>query len=157
MVELTIAGQQNMSVCRIEEELRLTPSYTILVLEAWRERFGEKPALLIGADSLLELHSWHRAPELAANYRIISYPRNGSVVTASELARHWPEATVEKLLSGVIPGEFFEISSSELKNRMEKSAEAGDIIQLKKYLAENVCTYIIRNGLYAADGRSRRE
>ncbi len=156
MAELTIAGRNNMSVCRIEEELRLTPSYTILVLEAWRERFGEIPALLIGADSLLELHSWHRAPELVARCRIISYPRNGSTVTARELARHWPDETVEKLLSGMIPGDFFEISSSELKKRMEKSAEAGDIIQLKEYLSESVCTYIIKNGLYAADGRNRR-
>jgi len=156
MVQLTIAGRPRMSVSRIEEELHFDPSYTIMILGAWRTRFGEAPALLIGADSLLELHSWHRARELVDNYRIISYPRNGCEVNAAALARHWSRAQVEKLLAGVIPGVFFEISSSELKNRMEKITDAGDIIHMKEYLAENVCDYIIRNGLYAGGG-SRRE
>ena len=153
MAELTIAGCDDMSVCRIEAELQFNPSYTIMVLEAWQTRFGEAPALLIGADSLLELHSWHRARELVANYRIISYPRNGAAVTAEKLGCHWPAAAVQKLLAGVIGGDFFEISSSELKNRMEKITDTGDIIQLKEYLAESVCAYIVQNGLYSANGR----
>ena len=151
MVELTISGRDGMSVNRIEDELRLTPSYTFEVLKAWFSRYGEMPALLIGADSLLELHTWHHAIELVGACRIITYPRDGAEITAEALSRHWPKTTVTKLLSGVIPGDFFEISSSELKSRMEKFAEAGNIIYMKEYLAESVCEYIIRNGLYAVD------
>ena len=148
MVEATIAGKDRMSASRIEEELHFSPSYTFEILEAWERRFGASPVLLIGADSLRELHSWHRAEELIDRFRIVSYPRNGRRVTVEELARHWPERTAEKLLAGILPGDFFEISSSELKNRMEKFTAAGDIIHLKEYLAPGVCDYIVRHGLY---------
>jgi nicotinate-nucleotide adenylyltransferase len=151
MVELTIAGHDGMSISRIEEELHLTPSYTFVVLKAWESRYGEMPELLIGADSLLELHTWHRAAELAAVCRIITYPRDGAPVTEEALLRHWSPATAKRLLAGVIPGDFFEISSSELKSRMEKIADAGNIIHWEEYLVESVCDYIIRNGLYAVD------
>ena len=149
MVEAAIVGHDGMSASRIEEELHFTPSYTFEILEAWEARFGAPPALLIGADSLRELHTWHRAAELAERFQVISYPRGGRPVTADELSCRWSERTVEKLLAGVLDGDFFEISSSELKNRMEKFAEAGDIIHLKEYIAPGVWDYIVRHGLYA--------
>ena len=155
MVEATIAGHDAMSVNRIEAELQFNPSYTIEILEAWEKRFGDVPALLIGADSLRELHTWHRAAELAKRFRIISYPRNGCRITAAELALHWPDPTAEKLFAGVLAGDFFEISSSELKNRMEKFTEAGDIIHLKDCLAPGVCDYIVEHGLYIGGDEQR--
>ena len=155
MAEAAVAGHPGMSVSRFEEELHLTPSYTFEVLEAWELRFGAPPVLLIGADSLRELHTWHRAPELVARYRIVSYPRGGRPVTAAELENRWPRRTAQKLLAGVLDGDFFEISSSELKNRMEKFADTGDIIYVKEYLAPGVCEYIVRHGLYVGGGRKR--
>jgi len=149
MVEAAISGHDGMSASRIEEELHFTPSYTFEVLEAWEARFGDPPALLIGADSLRELHTWHRAAELVERFRIISYPRDGRPVTVAELSCRWPERTAKKLFSGMLAGDFFEISSSELKNRMEKFAAAGDIISLNEYLAPGVCDYIVSHGLYA--------
>lgn len=148
MTEAAISGHDDMSANRIEEELQLNPSYTFEVLAAWEMRYGAPPALLIGADSLRELHTWHRAAELAERYSIISYPRGGRLVTAAELSEHWSVLMVEKLLGGMLTGDFFEISSSELKNRMEKFTEAGDIIHLKDHLAPGVCDYIVEHGLY---------
>jgi len=153
MVELTIGDRGHMFLSRIEEELGLVPSYTIDILEAWERRTGDIPALLIGADSLRELHTWHRADELVRKYRIISYPRGGTPVTAEELQERWPVERTRKLLSGIISGDFFEISSSEIKKRMEKITAGGDIIDMKGYLADGVLEYIIRHGLY----RSSRE
>ena len=154
MVEATIAGHDDMSANRIEDELKLNPSYTFEMLEAWERRFGAPPVLLIGADSLKELHTWHRAAELAERFRIVSYPRDGSSVTVAELARFWPERTAKRLYAGVLAGDFFEISSSELKNRMEKFTEAGDIIHLKEFLASGVCDYIVEHGLYVGKRRN---
>ena len=148
MVEAMISGIDRMFVSRIEAELALSPSYTIEVLEAWRRLRNETPSLLIGADSLRELHTWHRADELVENFRILTYPRGNRPVTSEELSVHWPPRTVRRLLSGIIPGVFLEISSSELKNRMEKITEPGDIINMKGYLAAEVRDYIIRHGLY---------
>lgn len=157
MAEAAISGHADMSVSRIEEELHFTPSYTFEVLDAWERRFGAPPVLLIGADSLRELHTWHRAPELAGRFRIVSYPRGGRPVTAAELERHWPMRTAERLLSDMLRGDFFEISSSELKNRMEKFADTGDIIALKEYLAPEVGEYIVRHGLYVGGGREQSD
>ena len=148
MVELTIDGRDDMFLCRIEEELALSPSYTFCVIEAWYRRYGSLPALLIGADSLLELHNWHRGGELAERCRILTYPRRGYPVSAEALTVNWPPAMVEKLLSGLIDGDFFEISSSELKSAMEKFTETGDIMNMKSFLAPGVTDYIIRRGLY---------
>lgn len=156
MVETMIAGHPRMFVSRIEEELALSPSYTIEVLEAWRKFEGESPSLLIGADSLRELHTWHRATELVKKFRILSYPRGGAPVTRGELSRNWPDDCVSKLLSGVIPGDFFEISSSELKTRMEKITEPGDIIKLKGVLDAGVCEYILRHGLYVGINSAKK-
>ncbi len=148
MVELTIAGRVDMSLCRIEEELALSPSYTFEVIDGWEKRYGEVPALLIGADSLLELHRWHRGSELAERCRILTYPRRGYPISAEALAEHWSPGMVEKLLSGAIGGDFFEISSSELKSAMEKFTATGDIMNVKEFLAPGVADHIIRRGLY---------
>ena len=159
MVELTIRGHDKMFLSRIEEELALEPSYTISIIEAWKARYGAAPALLIGADSLLELHNWHRGSELAEKCRIVTYPRNGYPISPEALARHWPPDMVEKLLSGVIEGDFFEISSSELKSAMEKFTATGDIMNVKDFLAPGVADYIIRRDLYigAAPETSRED
>ena len=148
MVELTIAGHDDMFLSRIEEELALKPSYTISIIEAWNARYGATPALLIGADSLLELHGWHRGSELAKKCRILTYPRRGYTINEAALAKHWPPNMVEKLLSGVIGGDFFEISSTELKTAMEKFTATGDIMNVDSFLAPGVADYIVRRGLY---------
>ena len=148
MVELTIADHENMSASRIEEELKLSPSYTFCVIDAWYLRYRSLPALLIGADSLLELHNWHRGAELAERCRILTYPRRGYPISEEALAAHWKPAMVKKLLSGMISGNFFEISSSELKSAMEKFTATGDIMSVKNFLAPGVTDYIIRRNLY---------
>lgn len=151
MAELTIAGHCDMFVSRIEEELALSPSYTFSILTAWQQRHGTAPALLIGADSLLELHNWHRGAELAGWCRILTYPRRGYPVSAETLREHWGPEMVEKLLSGLIRGDFFEISSTELKSTMEKFTATGNIMDVKKFLAPGVPEYIIRRGLYIGE------
>ena len=148
MTALTIAGCGDMFLSRIEEELANSPSYTFDVIDAWFRRYGSVPALLIGADSLLELHNWHRGGELAERCRILTYPRRGYPVSETALRAHWSPEMVEKLLAGLIRGDFFEISSSELKSAMEKFTATGDIMNVKNFLAPGVADYIMSRGLY---------
>ena len=129
MIGMLIDGEAGMYVSRLEEELALSPSYTVEVVEAWRRRYGESPALLIGADSLLELHTWFRAGELVKLCEVLTYPRRGCVVDGAALAAHWAPETARRLLAGVLPGEFFEISSTDLRKSMVKSASRCDIIE----------------------------
>ena len=96
MVELLIKDESNMSVSGIEAKIAKRPSYTIDILLELEERSGIRPALLIGADSLLQLHTWHRSAELAKEWQILTYPRKSSPVSKEILQEHWDAKTAEK-------------------------------------------------------------
>lgn len=147
MVSMAISGEANMSVSPIESRLEQYPTYSIAVMEAIEKFEGFRPALLIGSDSLLQLHTWHRAPELAANYLILTYPRKDSPVSTDILRKFWDDKSVQKLLSGMIPGKFFEISSTEIRKSMEKNAIEGNINNMTKTFPE-VDEYIKLHRLY---------
>ena len=147
MVELMIKDAPGMSVSDIEAKIARKPSYTIDILLELEAASGVRPALLIGADSLLQLHTWHRAAELAENWRILTYPRKSSPVTPEALLEHWQPATAQKLCSGVIPGKFFEISSTEIRNSMEKNTLTGNIKCMTENIPE-IGDYIVRHRLY---------
>ena len=148
MVELLIAGDPRFRLSEAEARLGEVPSYTVDVLDfiAAEGRDGPVDALLIGADSLLELHTWWRAAELVERCRIITYPRAGRPVERAALLAHWPAGTVDRLLSGVIPGNFFEISSTKIRKSMAKSPNWSDINS--GVISPGVAEYIALRGLY---------
>ena len=116
MTRLLAEGQPGIEVSDIEGRLGLHPSYTFAVLSALeKERPGERLQLLIGGDSLLSLHEWAHASELAERYEILTYPRRGELPVAAELARFWPPQTVKKLLGAFCR----EIFSKYLPRRSE--------------------------------------
>ncbi|PIE56993.1 MAG: nicotinate (nicotinamide) nucleotide adenylyltransferase [Desulfobulbus propionicus] len=66
MLKLMVTDEQGMSVSRVERELA-GPSYTIrTVRELMRRNEKARFTMIIGADSLLELHRWYRHEELLA-------------------------------------------------------------------------------------------
>lgn len=149
MVRLLIAGHPELEASDIEGRLRLVPSYTIDVLAALKqERPGTGLQLLIGGDSLLTLHEWHRAAELAEFYEILTYPRPGAEPTFDELVRFWPPESARKLAAGILPGSFFEISSTNIRNSMAK-AEKED--HINNEVPETVEEYIRHHRLYEGE------
>lgn len=147
MVELMIRNEPCQHASDIERRLALEPSYTIDVMAACSSAHPElELKLLIGGDSLLELHTWHRARELVDRYLILTYPRANPGELRDQLAEHWNPEQVEKLLAGVMTGKIFEISSSEIKKRMAKSPEWSDINT--GALAEPVREYCRAHRLY---------
>lgn len=78
---------------RIEEHLA-TPSYTINTVQALASESGNnRYALIIGADSLLDLPHWHRIDQLLALVSLIVVRRDGIDRTA-----------VDQALAVLIPG-----------------------------------------------------
>ena len=154
MIRLIIAGEPEMSVSDIESHIEQHPTYSIIVLEAMERLNGIRPALLIGSDSLCQLHTWHRATELVANYSILTYLRKEAPVSEEILQKHWPTEWAQKLLSGVIPGEFFEISSTEIRKSMEKKTNEGNIKYMTKTFPE-VDAYIKAHQLYGKPSNER--
>ncbi|MGE4563801.1 MAG: nicotinate (nicotinamide) nucleotide adenylyltransferase [Victivallaceae bacterium] len=143
MLELALAGESGMSVCRIEEELRLVPSYTFEVLSILAGRRPEdRFQLLIGGDSLAQLHGWHRAPELVRRFEVLTYPRRGETPDLAQLRSVWPEDSAQKLAAGILDAPFFELSSTEVRKKVENCENLATV------LAEQVSDYIIKKRLY---------
>jgi nicotinate-nucleotide adenylyltransferase len=137
MVLQMISGISGMAVSDIEARLALTPSYTILVMEKLKAEISGSLALLIGEDSLAQLHTWHRAKELVRKYDILTYPRSGSEVTKEYLSQFWSEKECEKLLSGMLDGRLFEISSTEILKKLAENAQWSDIKELTNEIMTN--------------------
>lgn len=120
------------------ELYRNTPSYTIdtvksLLADAER---GTELYLIIGSDSLLELHTWKDQEELLSLVRLAVYPRPG----------HAPDATS-------IPGRdrvtflhaddlAFNLSSTTIRDRVREGRS------IRYLVPRPVEQYIRQNGLY---------
>jgi len=144
MTRRAAAAVPGSLVSDIEKRRAFEPSYTIRVLEALAEEFPEaRMQLLIGSDSLEELHTWHRAKELAERYEVIAYPRRAAHGGAVRLPEDfWGAAMAETLRKSVLEGDFVEISSTELRNALENGAKCVHIME------EAVFSYIREHGLY---------
>lgn len=86
MLELAVAGEAGLSV-DLRELHREGPSYTFASLGELRAELGDAApiAWLVGADSLLQLHTWHRWRELFDRAHIVAVQRPGSQVDARRL------------------------------------------------------------------------
>lgn len=156
MVQMMISGEKNMAASDYEAIADLHPSYTCKILERLEKDTGIRYMLLIGADSLLSLHTWFDAEKLVAETEFITYPRAGAEVTPDKLRANWDEKTAEKLMNSVIDGTFFEISSSEMKNSMEKNTFRHHIIQ-EQGVMPCVMEYIRKRGLYTKSDITGKE
>lgn len=149
MVKLLIQGQPGMEVSEIEARLRLSPSYTFDILNALANELDGPLQLLIGGDSLRDLHTWYRAEDLVRHYEILTYPRREETPTRSELAVHWPADLVQKLMRGVLTGSFFEISSTKIRKSMAKASNPVHINS--DGVPECIEEYIRHRNLYSEE------
>ncbi len=150
MLRLLIDGLPDMEVCEAEREFAMSPSYTYEVLERLSAREpGTRLQLLIGGDSLAQLHTWYRGRELAERWEVITYPRAGVTPDRTVLRRHWPEPLAERLAKGILKAPFFEISSTEVRKKMAIGENPVT------FIPEKVRDYAREHRLYA--GSLRRE
>lgn len=163
MLDLAIAGEPGLSVDR-RELLRAGPSYSFDTLGELRAELGERApiAWLIGADSLLQLHTWHRWRELFDRAHIVAVQRPGSEVDASRLRAQAPDVLAEIAgrwlppadLAATASGGFALLpmpdlrpeSSTELRRRIRE----GDDWQ--GWVPPAVAAYIDSQGLYRDPG-----
>lgn len=99
--------------------------------------------LIIGSDTLVELHTWHRVDELLEMCTVATLLRPG--IDSAELIRQrieLQEESREKLMAHVISAHQMNISSTEIRQRIS----AGEPID--KLVPEAVAAYILEHGLY---------
>lgn len=146
MVRLVTEKIPGCAVSDIEARRQFDPSYSYKVLGALQEEYpGSKIQLLIGQDSLEQLHTWYNARELVAEYEILAFPRKTAAGCDKQVILpedFWSAELAEKLKKSLIPGDFVEISSTDLRNELAKNKSACHIIN------EDVLHYIEKHGLY---------
>ncbi len=159
LLELAIAGEPGLRVDRRELQ-RAGPSYTVDTLAGLRAELGaDAPiAWLVGADSLLQLHTWHRWQALFELAHIVAVQRPGAEVDAARLRERaplvlaqvnnrWlpPEALAESPRGGfaLLPlAELRPESSTELRRRIA----AGE--RWQDWVPERVAARILQLNLY---------
>ncbi|OGV57407.1 MAG: nicotinate (nicotinamide) nucleotide adenylyltransferase [Lentisphaerae bacterium GWF2_52_8] len=136
MLRLAIEGEHRFEISDIEARRTLSPSYTSDTMEALEaERPGEELLLLMGSDSLRQLHTWHRAGELVARWPLLVYPRADEETSMGELSSKWPPETARQLFSAVLSGApVFPYASTRLRDLLAAGKDPGDIIAPAVYL-----------------------
>ncbi|HDR06495.1 MAG TPA: nicotinate (nicotinamide) nucleotide adenylyltransferase, partial [Candidatus Coatesbacteria bacterium] len=133
MLQLALEGEGAFLVDDLELR-RGGVSYTMDTVLRFRELLGAEPVLLVGADNMGELHTWHRIDELVKLARFAYAPRPGE------------EVIPEKLPAGVrverLEMPLFGVSSTLVRER----AAAG--LSLRGLVPDAVARYIEEKRLY---------
>lgn len=146
------SSEHRLKMCELLSELspkaqvwdveikRTGKSYTYLTLLDYRERFGDTPWFLCGADMLVTLKTWYKYEELIKLCNILAVFRMGE--DYGEFSKSIEEirkdgATVHELTIRVE-----DLSSTEVRSAV---SIAGD---LRQKVSEKIAKYIEDNNLY---------
>ncbi len=140
MVERAIAGHPAFAVSRVDLD-RSGPSYTVDTLQLLRAEWGPAAQLyfILGADSLVELSTWHQPQRVLDQARLAVAERPGIEIDLPALEKELPglAATIDWLSMPQV-----EISARDI----QRYVRAGRSIRYQVPAA--VETYIYKHGLY---------
>ena len=143
MLKLAVRGRSAFQVSDIEKRLNKKPSYTIDTMNALSAEYPkDELIIIIGSDSLMNLHLWHRAEEIAKKWQIITYLRPGFETDKKQLLKYWHSEIAEKLAAGIIKNcPLFDLASSQIRCNISMSGSYEGLDQ-------TVADYIRNKGLY---------
>lgn len=132
LLGLALAGEPRFSIEEYEAR-RGGCSYTIDTLRHFRIRYpaGTRIFFLIGGDSLRELPEWHRAVELAAQFDLVTVPRDASCSEEELLApvrRAFPPSLVEKLRAAILRVGPLPVSSTDIRERVRQGLPIDGLV-----------------------------
>uniref|UniRef100_UPI0040563010 nicotinate (nicotinamide) nucleotide adenylyltransferase n=1 Tax=Candidatus Electronema sp. TaxID=2698783 RepID=UPI0040563010 len=128
MLEAALVDHSRFSISLIEAELP-APSYTVDTLLELRKRLAGQFYFLIGADSLLDIHLWHRFQDLLKLTKFIVISRPGIPLAAMRQA-------MERL-----PGSFLPNDAEQMR---WQRADGTKFVLLVNQLQEDVSSSMIR-------------
>lgn len=143
MLELAVAGHELFRVSRIEIE-RPGVSYTVDTLRILRQELpGAELFLILGADSIEELHTWREAGEICRlAFPLVARRPGHSIQAAPELVQAVGEQRWQAIVEAAVEMPMIEISSSDIRSRVA----AGKSIRYR--VPRPVEEYIYAHGLY---------
>ena len=119
------------------------PSFTFdTMLELECIYSHDKLVLIIGEDSLAQLHSWYRGREVVEKWEILTYPRKEENVSLESIRKNWPHEMAVKLLKTIVPMPCFSISATNIRERIINKEN------IKHLVKPEVLDYINKNNLY---------
>ena len=140
------------------EITRLEKSYTIDTVEAFEARYPDSNlVIIIGADSLLNLVSWHRYAELIDKVNWVVMQRPGYLLNVSDDLQQRFVETPEQFNASkggalwLFEQSNFDVSSTQLRAELAKKSTSDNNLLVKQFLASDVINYIHEHHLYKID------
>ncbi|HBM17533.1 MAG TPA: nicotinate (nicotinamide) nucleotide adenylyltransferase [Lentisphaeria bacterium] len=140
MVELAIEEVNYFSISDIEEQRLPIPSYTFDTLRKVKTLYPKDILyLIIGEDSLLQIHTWYRGRELIDLCEIITYPRPNENCTLEKLESIWSKKTAERLFRTKVELPLIDVSSTQIRQGIKTEKTKINVIPEKvmKYIREH--------------------
>ncbi len=143
MTNLAIRGLARLSVSDVEMR-RKGPSYTIDTINQLREELGGGHfyCFIIGADTVAELPTWHRAAELLENIEFAVAARPGCKPDFEPVERDLGKEAASRLRRALLDTEPSGASSTEIRRRAAAGEDIGGMVRA------NVAAHIQNNRLY---------
>lgn len=161
MVSRAISNEEGMDVADWEIK-RQGVSYTVETIKDWmiRDNSSEK-YIIMGSDSARNFYTWKNWQEIIENVRVLVYLRRGSEDWQEHLLNHKKFFNIYLERFALIPGSFFEVSSSMLRkmvastqyNNSHSDSKVNDAKQnfskeIVEYIPLSVLDYIKTYKLY---------
>ena len=137
MLSLAFDGLDKVTISDYEKD-RGVYSYSVDTMRHFRSVYGEDTYFIIGADSLLSIHTWYDSAALLKENRFIVFRRNGDS-TLLEAVDSYKKEGYRIYLSDMPK---IDISSTDVRNTL-LSGQSAD-----RFLHPKVCEYIKAHSLY---------
>jgi nicotinate-nucleotide adenylyltransferase len=143
MLKLAISDIKYTDISLIENEIPNDLSYTYNTISTLTQKLPHTQLkLLIGGDSLLQLHTWYKAKQLVNEFEFIIYPRNGEPIKIEHLNSFWNTKEKHKLFTAQHPLPLHNISSTEVRRQIKLKNDVSALLHPK------VLKYIEKHSLY---------
>jgi nicotinate-nucleotide adenylyltransferase len=143
MLTLAVSGHPAFQIDELERD-RSGPSYTFQTLEELSQKHpGAELCLILGGDSLAELHLWYRPERIVELATILAVPRPGSpAVDAAALRDNLRLPPGTPLNAQVIDSPLIDIASRDIRSRLAQGRS------VRYMVPRAVEAYVADKGLY---------
>lgn len=148
LVMVSLASKEYENLEYTDLDVQPNFSYTYTTVERIRRLYPSgEVGILIGMDSLVDMHNWEKAKEFTKKIHFLTYPRPGvTPPTLDQLTEWFDNETAFSLMSGIMGGvadhDTMNISSTEIRKAVKEHKG------LENLVPASVAEYIYHNHLY---------